>query len=137
MSGESRSSGPARCWPGVVTMCRCPDGAILQHLQILARSCDNTLQCEAKRFDDEEGGRALFSITREAGPRSKLHAAITADSPLGSGDIMLDRHPSPFPAGWQRADAAVDGADFFPPTALRHCYASTIAQVVAARRPPC
>ncbi len=72
-------------------------------------ACDNTLQCEAKAFDQEAGGRAVLSIAREAGPRGTLHATISADSPFDRSDIMLDGHTLPLPAGWHRADAAVDG----------------------------
>ena len=74
--------------------------------------CDNTVYCEAKGFDQEEGGRAQLSITRAAGPRGKLHAAITAENAFGAGDIRLDGRTLRLPAGWHRADPAVDGTGF-------------------------
>ncbi len=72
-------------------------------------TCDNTLQCEAKGFDQERGAPAQFSITREAGPQGKLHALITAESAFGAGDIKLDDRTLSLPTGWHTADPTVDG----------------------------
>jgi hypothetical protein len=83
-------------------------------------ACDNTLSCEAKGFDRENGAPAQLSISREAGPKGKLQAVIRAENQFSADDIKLDGTKLPLLPGWHRGDGA-DSADLTTdsPSAIR------------------
>lgn len=52
--------------------------------------CDNTLNCVAKGFSDDNASGVEIRIERDAGPASKLIASISAVNKFGLADIRVD-----------------------------------------------